>query len=162
MSVDKELEARRNDGDALAPIGREPFGRWARRNPLKLAVAGAGIVLAFLPSMSGMPLYIYFSVNDTPPPRDALVRVVTDPSVCWSVTLGLHGRPIRDCGTRTFDIFPEEDVIEDLEGEYIAEVTKEYEDEVNDEPVRIVLEIDGEIVDRDVTTLGTASVSSID
>jgi hypothetical protein len=136
-----------------------PFREWAARNPLKLAIAVLGGVLALsVNSLAG-------TLIDLPPsssgPSVARVRIEAKDGVCWKVSLGFAGRKDHRCGTASLWLDAEKGQVFEaagVEGHFFASVTKVFRREVNSDRVTIVLLVDGREVDRASTTLDTASV----
>lgn len=136
----------------------EPFGRWATRNRVKVAVAVVGGLAISVANAWGVTAFRPGSARDLP--RSALVHIEAGADVCWRANLGVEQGIARGCGGATYKLEPQsgEGLITSGGSRFFAEVTKTYERKVPGR-VAIVLVVHGDVVDQASTVYESASVS---
>lgn len=134
-----------------------PFGRWASKNRVKVAVAVIGGLALNVANAWG---YTLFRRDATDQPRAAIVRIEAGEKVCWKVTLGLGNRHERACGNATFRMKAHsgDPHLYAPDMTFFAAVNKTYQEKVTGR-VGIVLVVEGETVDHASTLYDSASVS---
>lgn len=138
----------------------EPFAKWARRNPLKVLLGALSTLLAIgaVGVSEWTPLFWTEGTRGPEPEVTLLVR--TDKDSCWILARSNSFDKTEGCGNASFSFVDQDDEGFQWPDGYHASVAKQHVEDVNEAPLRLILEVDGVIVDEETTTFSSASVSS--
>ena len=132
---------------------------------MRLGLAVLGATFSFFPH----PLVLLYGGDAVDPgSRRAFAVIETDDDVCWIADVG-EARDPRGCGDARIAVprFGEgmrdadARIVADVADEFFVGVTKTYSDEVDVKLLRVLLEVDGVIVDRGSTTFDRVLLDSL-